>query len=275
MNKLYKNKQVITGAAIIITLAAMSVLAPLITKYDYSDINLALQLSAPGQNGFLLGSDHFGRDLWTRLVYGGRVTLFVSLLSALFAGAFGTVLGITGGYLGKGFDFVLGRIMDIMMAFPSLLLSILMGAVMKPNITNMFIIIGIPLIPGFYRIIRGQTLSVRERGYVKAAISMGAGHFHILKKHIFPNVLPQFFIMFSFSFGSSIMAESALGFLGLGVPAPTPSWGLIVNEGRDFIFKSPWMIIFSCLLISLSVFGFNLLGDGARDCLAPKHERLQ
>lgn len=273
MIKLLENKQVKIGLAIILGLILITLFAPLVTKYDYSQINLKDQLLPPGTKGYFLGTDAFGRDLWTRLVYGGRVSLVVSLVSAIFAGIAGTILGITCGYFGGTFDMVVGRIMDIMMAFPTLLLSMLMGAALQPTIKNMGLIIGIPLIPSFYRVIRSKAMSLCERGFVKAALSMGASNAYIIRRHIFPNILSQFFIMFSFALGSSIMAESALGFLGLGVPIPTPSWGLIVNEGKNFVFSSPWLIIFSSVLISLTIFGFNMLGDGIRDCLDPKLER--
>ncbi len=269
-NVFLKNKQILIGGTIILILVFLAVFAPFLSSYDYMKIDLENQLLPPGEHGHFLGTDTFGRDLWTRLVYGGRVSLIVSLLSVSFASIIGTILGMVCGYMGGRIDFIIGRIMDIMMAFPVLLLSLLLGVVLDPSIFNMWFIIGIPLIPSFYRVIRSSSMTVRERGYVRAARSMGGRHIYILRRHILPNVAPQFFVMFSFDFGSAIMAESALGFLGLGVPSPTPSWGLIINEGRAFIFTEPWLVGFSGLLIALAVFAFNMLGDGLRDCLEPR-----
>jgi peptide/nickel transport system permease protein len=269
LKEILGNKQIVIGGIIIVLLILMAALAPLLTSYDYSSIDLKNKLLPPGE-GHLVGTDAFGRDLWTRLVYGARVSLLVSLMSVALACICGTFLGLVGGYFGGMADSLIGRIIDIMMAFPALLLSILMGTVLGTDMTNLYIAIGFPLIPSFYRVVRGATLTVRERYFVRAAKSMGSSSLHILWKHILPNALPQMFVMISFDLGSAIMAESALGFLGLGIPAPTPSWGLIINEGKNYIFNSPWLIGTSGTLIALTVLAFNLLGDGLRDYLDPK-----
>ena len=270
MKELLKNKQIVIGGAIIVVLLAIAILAPVITGgWDYAEMDNANKLLGPS-NGHLLGTDAYGRDLWTRIAYGARVSLLLSLLSVTVASVGGSILGLLGGYLGGTVDFIIGRLIDIMMAFPALLLSILLGTALGTSMLSMCFTIGIPLIPSFYRSVRGITMTVRSRYFVKAAVSMGSGSGRILLRHILPNALPQLFVMFSFNLGSAIMAESSLGFLGLGIPSPTPSWGLIINEGKGFIFSHPWIVASSGAMIAVTVLAFNILGDGLRDYLDPK-----
>ena len=270
MKELLKNKQIVMGGVLILLLVGIAVFAPFLSGgNDYAAMNLADKLQAPG-NGHLLGTDYYGRDLWTRLVYGARISLVVSLLSVGIACVGGSILGLIGGFFGGALDFIIGRLIDIMMAFPALLLSILLGTALGTSMTSMCFTIGIPLIPSFYRSVRGVTMTVRSRYFVRASVSMGGSNGWILWKHILPNALPQLFVMFSFNLGSAIMAESSLGFLGLGIPAPTPSWGLIINEGKSYMFSSPWIVGASGVMIALTVLAFNLLGDGLRDHLDPK-----
>ena len=269
MKELLKNKQIVIGSTIIIVLLAIAIFAPVITGgWDYAEMDNANKLLAPG-NGHLLGTDIYGRDLWTRIAYGARVSLLLSLLSVTVASVGGSILGLLGGFLGGTVDFIIGRLIDIMMAFPALLLSILLGTALGTSMLSMCFTIGIPLIPSFYRSVRGITMTVRNRYFVKAAVSMGSKNGRILLKHILPNALPQLFVMFSFN-RSAIMAESSLGFLGLGIPSPTPSWGLIINEGKGFIFSHPWIVASSGAMIAITVLAFNILGDGLRDYLDPK-----
>lgn len=270
MKEIRKNKQILIGGIIVVLLLLLAIFAPLLANgYDYADMNLKLKLQAPSLE-HVLGTDAYGRDLWTRLIFGARTSLLVSLLSVGVACVGGTLLGLIGGFFGGPLDFVIGRLIDIMMAFPALLLSILLGTALGTSMLNMCFTIGIPLIPSFYRSVRGATMSVRNRYFVRAAVSMGSGTGRLLRKHILPNALPQLFVMFSFNLGSAIMAESSLGFLGLGIPAPTPSWGLIINEGKSYIFSYPWIVGASGVMIALTVLAFNLLGDGLRDYLDPK-----
>jgi peptide/nickel transport system permease protein len=171
-------------------------------------------------------------------------------------------------------DFVLGRFIDVFMAFPALLLSLIIGVALGASVRNMCISIGVPLIPIFYRVSRGAALAVSERTFVTAAGAMGSGRLRTMLWHIAPNVLPQIFVVLSMGMGGSILAEASLGFLGLGIPQPAPSWGLIVNEGKQYIFTAPWTTAFSGMFIALTILGFNLLGDGLRDYLDPKLKTL-
>ena len=210
-------------------------------------------LSLPGWKllcGALMGWIAFGAE-----AHPLRCLLLFFAVSASFGGAV---------------DFIIGRIMDVFMSFPMLLCSLIIGIILKASVRTMFLSIGIPCIPMFYRMTRSNTLSVRERGFTKAAVSMGAGHMRIVLRHILPNVLPHILVVFSSAMGGCILAESSLGFLGFGIPQPTPSWGLIVNEGKSFMFQCPWTAGFAGLFIALTVLGFNLLGDGIRDYLDPK-----
>jgi len=165
---------------------------------------------------------------------------------------------------------VLDRINDILMAFPMLLFSLVIGVVLGSSVKNMFLSIGIPIMPMFYRMTRATTKSISERSYVAAAMSMGGGRVRIIIRHIIPNVMPHILVILSSCIGGAILAEASLGFLGFGIPQPTPSWGLVVNEGKTFMFTQPWTTAFSGAFIALTILGFNLLGDGIRDYLDPK-----
>lgn len=269
MKAILKNKFIMIGGTIILIIVLLAVLAPLLTDYDYSTVDLRGKQQAPSGE-HLFGTDFYGRDVWTRVLYGGRISLTVAVCATLIALVCGTLLGTVSGYIGGPFDFLLSRINDILMAFPMLLFSLIIGIVLGSSVQTMFFSIGIPCIPMFYRISRATTMSVCERNYVAAAKSMGCRKWWIILRHIIPNVMPHILVVFSSAMGGSILAESSLGFLGFGIPQPTPSWGLIVNEGKAFMFDYPWTTAFSGLFIALTIFGFNLLGDGIRDHLDPK-----
>jgi peptide/nickel transport system permease protein len=248
---------------------ALAIFAPVLTPYDYETVDLANRSKAPGRE-HLMGTDSFGRDIWTRVLYGTRISLTVSFISVSIGLVIGALLGLFSGFFKGKVDFVLGRFMDIFMSFPALVLSMLIGIALGSSMINMCFTIGIPFIPIFYRVTRGATLAVAERTYVAAATTMGGGSLYTVFRHILPNTLPQLFVIMSSSMGGAITAEAALGYLGLGIPRPTPSWGMVINEGRQFIFEAPWITGFGGLMIALTIFGFNLLGDGLRDYMDPK-----
>jgi peptide/nickel transport system permease protein len=269
MKELLRNKFLVVGGTVILIMVLIAIFAPLIAPYDYAELNFGIK-NQPPSSKHILGTDPYGRDVWSRIVYGARISLTVSTAAVAMAIVAGSTLGIMSGFFKGKFDFLLGRIIDIMMAFPAILFSLIIGLALGASVRNMCISVSIPLIPMFYRVSRGATLNVGERTYVMAAQSMGAGRFRIMLRHILPNALPQIFVVMSMSMGGSIMAEASLGFLGMGIPQPTPSWGLIVNEGRPFMFSAPWTTGFAGLFIALTILGFNLLGDGLRDHLDPK-----
>lgn len=274
MKKILKNKFILIGGVIILIMILTAVFAPLLTHYDYSKVDMGNKNEPPSAE-HIFGTDPFGRDVWCRIVYGSRISLTVSLVSVIIAIIGGSILGIFSAYMKGPVDFTLGRVVDVMMAFPALLLSMIIGIVLGSSLQSMFITIGVPLIPIFYRTARGATFAVAERTYIMASQSMGSSRLRVVFKHLLPNVLPQVFVVLSMGMGGSIMAEASLGFLGLGIPQPTPSWGLIVNEGRAHMFSAPWTTGFSGLFIALTILGFNLLGDGLRDFLDPKLKNLE
>lgn len=273
MKKMLKNKFIFIGGLLIAVMIFVAVFAPLLTQYEYGRIDLANK-NKPPDSAHLMGTDPYGRDVWCRIVYGSRISLLVSLVAVIIAIICGSLLGILSGFIRGVFDFLIGRVIDVMMAFPPLLLSLIIGVALGSSITNMCVAIGVPLIPIFFRISRGATLSVGERTYIMASRSMGSRRLRIMGRHVLANVLPQIFVVFSMGMGGSILAEASLGFLGLGIPQPTPTWGLIINEGRVFMQSAPWTTGFSGLFIALTILGFNLLGDGLRDHLDPKLRSL-
>ncbi|MDL2217201.1 ABC transporter permease [Christensenellaceae bacterium OttesenSCG-928-M15] len=269
-----KNKFIVIGGTIVLLMILIAIFAPLLTSYEYDVIDLKNKNQGPSAE-HIMGTDPYGRDVWCRIVYGARISLLVSLVSVAIAIVIGSLLGILSGFIKGKFDFIMGRLIDVMMAFPALLLSMIIGVALGSSVTNMCISIGIPLIPIFYRTARGSTFNVGERTFVMASKSMGSGRMRTMIWHILPNVLPQIFVVLSMGMGGSILAEASLGFLGLGIPQPTPSWGLIVNEGKTFMFTAPWTTAFAGVFIALTILGFNLLGDGLRDHLDPKLKRLE
>ncbi|NMA92652.1 MAG: ABC transporter permease [Firmicutes bacterium] len=274
MKSMLSNKFIVIGGTIIVLMLLIAIFAPLLTPYEYGTVNLPNKHQPPSSE-HVMGTDLYGRDVWCRIVYGARISLYVSFSAVAIAIIFGSFFGIIAGYLKGVVDIVFSRVIDIMMAFPPLLLSLILGACLGTSLQNMTIYIGVPLIPMFFRVSRGVTLNIGERTYIMAAKSIGSSRLRIMMKHILPNVLPQIFVVLSLGMGGAILAEAALGFLGLGVPQPTPSWGLIVNEGKLYMFSAPWTTGFSGAFIALTVLGFNLLGDGLRDFLDPKLKHLE
>ena len=270
MKAILRNKLFVVGGGIVLIMVLLVAFAPFLTQYEYGSIDLPNKQQAPGAL-HIMGTDSYGRDVWCRIVYGGRISLTVAVGATALALVCGTLLGTLSGYVRGSLDFILGRIVDIMMAFPMLLLSLIIGIAMGSSMQNMFFSIGIPVIPMFYRLSRATAMSIRERSFVTAARSMGSRRWRIIFRHIIPNVMPHILVIMSSAMGGAILAESSLGFLGYGIPLPTPSWGLIVNDGRDFMFTYPWTTAFAGAFIALTILGFNLLGDGIRDHMDPKN----
>jgi len=268
--KIFGKKLICFGGGIILILILGAVLADVFITYPPHSQALRDRLLPPGQGGHLLGTDEFGRDLWSRIVYGSRVSIKVSFISVGIALSFGTLLGLISGYFGARLDMFLGRVVDIMMAFPPLLLALLIVASLGASLTNAMVAIGITLIPRFYRVVRASTLLVRERAFVLAAKALGRSNIGIMLRHILPNVLSPILVAVSLAMGNAILTEAELSFLGLGVQPPTPSWGSIVASGKEYLDSAPWISGIGGLVIMIVVLGFNLLGDGLRDLLDPK-----
>lgn len=251
-----------------------AILAPVIATHSPIEIDLNQLLQPPG-GGHILGTDVQGRDIWSRLVYGARVSLTVGLISQGIALLLGVTLGLLAGYYGGWVDEVVMRLADVTLAFPTLLLLIAMVAALQPSMGVVFATIGIVGWAGMARLVRGQVLVVRQLEYVQAIRALGAGDIRIMLQHVLPNVIAPVVIAATLGVAGAIMAEAALSFLGLGVPPPAPSWGSMIAEGRDLdqLRHAPWTSLFPGIAIGAAVLGFNLLGDALRDALDPKQQR--
>ncbi|RNB83316.1 ABC transporter permease [Brevibacillus fluminis] len=270
MRRLLKNRLAFVGLIIICIMIISALFAPLIATHDPLKMDLTNTLTEPGVNGHLLGTDNYGRDLFSRIVYGAQISLVVGVFAVGLGGILGTILGLLAGYYGGRIDAMIMRTMDGLFAFPFILLSIALMTVLGSGLFNVILAIGIANIPGFARIVRGQVLSVKEEEYIEVTRSLGANHSRIIFSHILPNCMAPIIVYATMNVAGAIISEAALSFLGLGVQPPTASWGSILKDGKDFLVLSPHMATYSGLAILLSVLGFNLFGDGLRDALDPK-----
>lgn len=268
--RLLRNPLVWVGGAIVLALVLIAIFAPLITTMDPVSQNLPKRLSPPGTDGYRLGTDAFGRDVFSRLVYGARISLQVGLISVTIGGVGGLFFGMLAGYFGGWLDMVMGRIIDVIMAFPSILLALAIVSALGPSLNNAIIAIGITTIPRFFRVVRGSVIQLRERDFVIAANALGAPDIWTMFRHIFPNILSPLIVVASLGIATAILVEASLSFLGLGVAPPTPTWGSMITDGKQYLDRAPWISIYSGGIIMLAVLGFNLLGDGLRDVLDPK-----
>jgi ABC-type dipeptide/oligopeptide/nickel transport system permease subunit len=262
------------GLAVVVIMTLAAVAAPLITTQDPLRIDLTHLLQRPSA-GHWLGTDLQGRDIWSRLVYGARVSLTVGLISQGIALTLGVTMGLLAGYYGRWVDEIVMRLADVTLAFPTLLLLIAMVAAFQPSMGVVFATIGVVGWAGIARLVRGQVLVVRQLEYVQAIRALGARDWRIMLQHVLPNVIAPVVIAATLGVAGAIMAEAALSFLGLGVPPPTPSWGSMIADGRDLdqLRRAPWTSVFPGLAIGMAVLGFNLLGDALRDALDPKQQR--
>jgi peptide/nickel transport system permease protein len=260
----------VAGALVVLAMIFMAIFAPYLSSIDPEQIAFDAMLAPPGSE-YWFGTDQFGRDILTRIIYGSRTALFVGF-SCAFVGAFsGLVLGVASAYFGGTFDLVFQRIMDVFMAFPLIILALAVVATLGPGIQNVIIAITIPFIPQCARVVRSSALAIREIPYVDAARACGFSNMRIILRHMAPNVMAPFLIMLTSFVGQAILLEASLSYLGLGVQEPTPAWGLMLQGGaEEYAESAPWVAIFPGLAISLAVFGFNLFGDALRDVLDPR-----
>lgn len=259
------------GVTVVVVLVLAAIAAPIVAAHDPFRIDLRNALEAPS-SAHWLGTDAQGRDVFSRLVYGARVSLLVGILSQGISLSLGLLLGLTAGYRGGWIDDVIMRLADVTLAFPSLLLLIAMAAAFEPSLTVVFVVIGVVGWAGMARLVRGQVLVVRELEFVQAMRAVGAGSVRIVVRHVLPNIIAPVIIASTLGIASAIMAEAALSFLGLGVQPPTPSWGAMIADGRDLsqLRNAPWTSLAPGLAIGAAVLGFNLLGDALRDALDPR-----
>lgn len=266
-----RNRLALFGAMIIIALFVSALFAPIISPYDPVKSNIRERLTGPSVDHFF-GTDDLGRDIFSRIVHGSRISLQVGLVSVSIATAVGMLLGVLAGYFGGWVDTIAMRLMDVMFAFPGVLLAIAIMAVLGPSTTNVMIAVGIVYIPIFARITRGSVLTVRNRDFVEAAYCVGLRPGRIIFRHILPNALDAVIVQVSLATAFAILAEAALSFLGLGTQPPAPSWGSMLSFGRQYMLEAPWWTIFPGLAIFLTVLALHLIGDGLRDALDPRSE---
>jgi len=260
------------GAAIVAIAVLAAVVGPSIAPFDPADQQLALRLSGPtGAHWF--GLDELGRDIFARVLVGARISLLVGLVVVGVSSTIGIALGSLAGYFGGGIDEVISRVIDVLLAFPGLLLAIALVAVLGPSLTNVVLALSVIGWVGYARLVRGQVLRARELDFVQAAKALGASTPRILARHVIPTTLPAVGVQATLGMGGAILAEAALSFLGLGVQPPTPSWGTMLNYGRAHLLDAPHLTIFPGLAIAILVLGFNFLGDGLRDALDPATQR--
>lgn len=269
-HKFLRNKLAVFGLVIIVFVMLVALFAPWIATHNPNQIETLRSFLKPGQEGHILGTDNYGRDLFSRIVFGARISIIVSLAAVLVGGVIGTVLGLVAGYFGGWVDTILMRIMDGFSAFPFILLAIFLMTILGQGLPNVILAIGVGNIPGFTRIVRGQVLNVKEEEFIEVQRSLGAGHKHILFQHILPNSMAPLVVHGTMSVAGAIISEASLSFLGLGVQPPTASWGAILKDGKDFLFLNPEIATFSGLAILITVLGMNTFGDGIRDALDPK-----
>ena len=269
LNKFKKQKTAIAASIFILTLILLSLIGSQIVPFNYAEYDYANVLQAPSGDHFF-GTDEFGRDIFSRIIVGTKISLFVGLLSVTIGAIIGTALGLISGYYGGFIDSIIMRISDVLFAFPGVILAIGIIAILGPGIGNVIIAVAIFSTPSFARIVRSSTLELKESVFVKAAKNLGASDARILFKHILPGAMSNIIVYYTMTIGSSILTASSLSFLGMGAQAPSPEWGLMLSTGRAYIGLNWHMTFFPGLAIFLTVLSFNLLGDGLRDALDPK-----
>jgi peptide/nickel transport system permease protein len=268
LRRLLRHRSFVIGLALFGIIAAAAALAPLIAPDDPNKLAMRFKFRPPGRD-HPFGTDNFGRNLWSRVIWGAQLSVLIGLSVVVLNAIFGTLVGALAGYF-RRIDNVLMRINDALMAFPAILLAIGITAVLGPSTVNVAIALAVVYIPRTARIVRASVIVVREMEYVQAAVAAGAGHWRILRRHILPNAMAPLIVQLSFLFAYAVLSEATLSFLGLGAVPPTPSWGNIMAQGRQYMTEAPWIITIPGAALMITVLGLNLLGDGLRDVLDPR-----
>jgi peptide/nickel transport system permease protein len=268
VRRLLGNRSFTIGASLVVFVLLVACFANVLAPYDPVRSNFRLRLQPPGA-GHWFGTDHFGRDLLSRVIYGGRLSMEIGLMAVLATGVFGTAIGAVAGYF-SSLDGVLMRLMDALMAFPTILVAIVVSAMLGASVTNVIIALAIATTPHTARIVRSSVLVTREMQYVEAARALGASDFRLLFGHVLLNALAPLIVRLTYVFAIAILAEAVLSYVGVGPPPPAPTFGNIIAGEREFMLTAPWAMIFPGLAIIIAVLGLNLLGDGLRDALDPR-----
>lgn len=264
-----RNPSLVIGAAIVLVLIGLALLAPVLATHGVDKPDMRNRFSYPTAEHWL-GTDNLGRDLWSRLIYGARISLSIGIISVTIAALIGTTVGLAAGYFGGWVDMLLMRVTDVFLGFPAVVLTLAIVAVLGPGILNISAAIIAVTWTEYARVVRSTTLVLREQNYVQAARALGASSSRILFREILPNTLGPIVVLASLGLGTAVIIESAMSFLGFGLPPPTPTWGWTLSYGTRFIRDEPWLSIISGATIMVTVLGFNLLGDGLRDILDPR-----
>lgn len=267
--RLWQNKAAMAGLVVLILLVLCAIFAPLLAPYGIDDQDLSRRFIKPCSE-YWLGTDNFGRDIFSRILYGSRISLQVGLLSTAISSVVGTLLGAIAGFYGKTLDNIIMRIVDVMLAIPAILLAISIAAALGPGLGNVMIAVSIGAIPSFARIVRAGVLTVKEREFVEAARACGASDLRIILKHILPNCMATIIVQATLGVASAILSTSGLSFIGLGISPPTPEWGAMLSAGRQYIRDYSYIVLFPGLAIAITIFALNLFGDGLRDALDPR-----
>lgn len=258
------------GGVILVAAILVAIFAGQIAPYQATDIGVAGKFLGPGQEGTLLGTDQLGRDIFSRLIYGARISMYVGVVSVLIGITLGTLIGVASAYVGGWTDILLQRLVDALMGFPPIILALALMAALGASVNNVVIALVVILVPGATRVIRSQALSIKELDYTLAAKSIGASSTRIIFKHMLPNVAATYIVLVTLTLGFAIVVEAALSFLGVGIPPDVATWGSMLELGRAHIDKQGWMVVFPGFVIALIVFSVNFLGDGLRDVMDPK-----
>jgi len=271
LRRLVRRRGAMVGLAIVAFFAVLALFAPWIAPHDPLQTSWSAIRKAPSA-AFLFGTDEIGRDVFSRIIWGARASLLAGLVSVCISLSLGVPIGLAAGYLGGWVDALISRITDAMLACPFLILAIALAAFLGPSLTNAMIAIGISATPVFVRLTRGQVLAVKVEDYIEAARAVGNSHLRIALRHILPNIVAPVIVQATLAIASAVIAEASLSFLGLGQQPPAPSWGSMLNTARNYVDQAPWMAIWPGVSIFLLVLSFNLLGDGLRDALDPRHK---
>lgn len=267
-----RNPSAVVGFAVIATMLLMAVLAPVLAPHDPIRISLSERLSAPSAH-HLFGTDELGRDIFSRIMYGARISLRIGILVIAIAGGIGTFIGAVSGFFGRRTDNLIMRCMDVILSFPPLVLAMALAAALGPNLNNAIIAVAFVMIPKFARLVRGEAMVVREKPFISSARVSGASNIWIISHHVVPNCLSSVIVLGTLVLGDTILVASSLSFIGLGAQPPSPEWGAMIAVGRKFLMDQWWYATFPGLFILLTVIGFNIFGDALRDILDPRIRR--
>ncbi len=267
---LKKNKGAMTGLVIIVLFILMAIFAPILAPHDPVEQVISLRKTPPFTGGYILGTDDLGRDMLSRLIYGARISMSIGVISVGISLVLGLSIGVVSAYFGGILDKIIMRIIDIMLAFPYILLTIVIVAILGPSLVNAMVAIGISQVPRYARLVRASVLAEKENDYVLAERALGASNIELMFRTILPNCLSATIVQSTLGVGEAILSSAGLSFLGLGAQPPTPEWGLMIASSKEFITNAWWIVTLPGIAILLAVLGFNLLGDGLRDILDPK-----